>query len=111
MIYGLDKKRKVMYKLYNIKINTDDDNFYQLTPDSDSIQYGAVKHAIKASPEMLKRFLTRCKVSDQTTKPRSYRSITYKEIIQAIQKGECSVYVYAHMYPKTYDQLNSIMRK
>ena len=99
-----------MRKLYKITIETDDDNFYRLTPDQDSVNYGAQTFTFKGNELMLKNFLRRCKTADDSTKPRSYRGVTYKEIIDAINTGKSCVYVFRHMYPKTQEELESIVR-
>lgn len=99
-----------MRKLFKITIETDDDNFYRLTPDNDSINYGAKEFAFKADDLMLKNFLRRCKMADETTVPRSYRGITYNEIVQAIQSGSGCVYVFKHHYPKSQEELERIIR-
>lgn len=101
-----------MRKLYHIYIDHDEnDNNYRLKPDKDSLDYGAKEFSINADDTMLKKFLYRCKVSDPLIQPRSHRSITYDEIVKMIQQQKGEVYVFAHMYPKTFDELNSIMRK
>ena len=99
-----------MRKLYKITIETDDDNFYRLKPDTDSIGYGAKEFVFKADDLMLKNFLRRCKIADETTNPRSYRGITYKEIIDTIKTGTGCIYVFRHHYPKTQEELESILR-
>ena len=99
-----------MRKLYKITIETDDDNFYRLKPDQDSVSYGAKEFVFKADDFMLKNFLRRCKVADETTVPRSYRGITYSEIINAIKSGTSSVYVFRHMYPNNQEELEKIIR-
>jgi hypothetical protein len=101
-----------MYKLYKINIDNDTtDNYYKFIPDSDSKNFGANEYSIRANSDMLKKFLRRCRVSDATTNPRSIRSITYKEIIDLIHSQKGEVYIFSHMYPKTIDDLESIMRK
>ncbi len=99
-----------MRKLYKLTIETDDDNFYRLTPDQDSVNYGAKTFTFKADDIMLKNFLRRCKMADDSTKPRSYRGVTYAEIINAIKSGSSSVYVFRHMYPNSQEELESIIR-
>lgn len=99
-----------MRKLYKITIETDDDNFYRLTPDQESINYGAQTFVFKADDVMLKNFLRRCKMADDSTTPRSYRGVTYKEIIDTIKLGTSSVYVFRHMYPKSQEELEKIIR-
>jgi len=42
-----------MRKLYKITIETDDDNFYRLKPDNDSINYRAKEIVFKADDFML----------------------------------------------------------
>lgn len=99
-----------MHKLYCIKIEQyNDDNTYRFVPDEDSRAYGAQELSVKASDEMLMKFLRRCRVADATIKPRSYRAITYAEIVKLIQEGKGDVYVYAHLYPKTYADLLKVM--
>jgi hypothetical protein len=96
-------------KIYKIKIETDDDNIYQLIPDVNSV--GAKRFVIKADDTMLKKFLMRCKVCDNTKEPRSYRAITYKEMIRMIQNHCGEVFVYSHMYPKSQEELDCIIRR
>ena len=100
-----------MHKLFCIKIEKyDDDSNYRFVPDANSREYGAKEIAIKATDEMLMKFLRRCKVSDIDTKPRSYRGITYAEIVKLIQNGKGDIYVFAHLYPKTHSDLLRIMQ-
>ena len=101
-----------MRKLYHISIENDGtDNTYRLVPDLDSKNYGANEFSIRANDDMLKKFLRRCKVSDTACEPRSYRSITYNEIINLIQNQKGEIYIFSHMYPKDINSLDSIMRK
>jgi hypothetical protein len=99
-----------MRKLYKITIETDDDNFYRLKPDNDSVSYGAKEFVFKADDLMLKNFLRRCKISDDTVQPRSYRAITYNEILNIIKNQNGCVYCFRHHYPKTQQELEGILR-
>lgn len=99
-----------MRKLFKITIETDDDNFYRLKPDDDSINFGAKQFVFKASDSMLKNFLRRCRVSDDTVQPRSYRAITYNEIINIIKNQSGCIYCFKHHYPKTQSELEGILR-
>jgi hypothetical protein len=101
-----------MYKLYSITIDNDgEDNNYRIVPDEDSKKFGANEYAIRADATMLKKFLRRCRVADMTVQPRSYRSLTYSEIVDSITKQNCKVYIFSHLYPKTLDELELLMRK
>lgn len=101
-----------MYKLYCIKIeNDEEDNNYRFVPDNNSKEFGAQEYSIRADITMIKKFLRRCKVADMTTTPRSFRSLTYNEIVSAITQQHCSVYIFRHLYPKSLDDLQAIMRK
>ena len=64
----------------------------------------------KSFVDVLKNFLRRCKMADDSTSPRSYRGVTYKEIVSAINSGKSNVYVFRHMYPKTQEELENIIR-
>ena len=99
-----------MHKLFKIAVTTDDDNQYRLTPDANSREYGAKEFAFKATDNMLLRFLRRCKVSDPTVQPRSFRALTYAEIIKFLQTGSGELFIYAHFYPKSHDELERILR-
>lgn len=94
-----------MHKLFKINISTDDDGIYRFTPDADSRLYGAKEFSVKANEQMLLRFLRRCKVADCSVEPRSYRSITYKEIVQYIIDNKGDLYIFAHMYPKSHEDI------
>lgn len=101
-----------MRRLYHITIDNDgSDNTYRFIPDNDSKSFGANEYSIRASDDMLKKFLRRCRVSDVTCQPRSYRAITYKEIINLIQNQKGEIYIFSHMYPKSIADLDNIMRK
>ena len=99
-----------MRKLFKITIDTDDDNIYRFTPDGESRQYGAKEFVIKADDGMLKNFLRRCKAADEGSSPRSYRAVTYNEIITLIKNKNCNIYIFSNMYPKTVEELTKIMR-
>lgn len=101
-----------MRRLYHITIDNDGtDNTYRFIPDANSKSFGANEYSIRASDDMLKKFLRRCRVADTNCQPRSYRSITYKEIIDMIQNQKGEIYIFSHMYPKDINSLDSIMRK
>ncbi len=100
-----------MRYIYNIDIETDDDNFYRIVPDQYSKDLGACQLAIKADDIMLKRFLRRCKVADETTQPRSYRSLTYNEICSLIKGGKYKVYMFSNKYPKSQSELERLMKQ
>lgn len=101
-----------MYKLYSIHIeNEEEDNNYRFTPDDDSKKYGANEYSIRADISMIKKFLRRCKVADSSTVPRSYRSLTYNEIVDLITQQTCDIYIFSHLYPKSRDELEALMRK
>jgi len=100
-----------MRRLYRIRIDNDGtDNNYRLVPDECSKSFGASEYAVQADMTMLKNFLRRCKVADIDSKPRSYRSLTYRDIVNLIhdQKGE--VYIFSHMYPKSQIELDKLLR-
>ncbi len=100
-----------MYKLYKIKVETDDDNIYQFSPDGDSVTYGGQKYAVKANADLLKRFLRRAGSADELTSPRSKRGMTYDSIIQNILNGtDNNIYIFAHKYPSSLDDLKRMMQ-
>jgi hypothetical protein len=100
-----------MKRLYRIRIDNDGtDNNYKLIPDDNSKSFGASEYAIRADIMMLKNFLRRCKVADVDSKPRSYRSLTYKDIVDLIHNQKGEVYIFSHMYPKSQIELDKIMR-
>lgn len=100
-----------MYTLYKITIETDDDNIFIFNPDFNSLTKGAQRFAIKCSPLSIKKFLKRCGSADELCMPRSYRSITYETILSNILKGkDNSIYIFAHKYPKTIDQLKGLLQ-
>ena len=41
-----------MRKLYKITIETDDDNFYRLKPDNDSINYGGKRICVDCAKDI-----------------------------------------------------------
>lgn len=99
-----------MYKLYKININTEDDGFYRFEPTIECQKIGAKVFTIKGNDAMLIKFLRRCKVCDTTKQPRSLRALTYKEIVQLINQGSADVYIFSHMYPKSQNEFEGIMR-
>ena len=100
-----------MRRLYKININNDGtDNIYRIEPDLDSKSFGAKEFAVQADATMLKNFLRRCKASDMVENPRSYRALTYQQIIDLIGKESCCVYVFSHMYPKSQDDFYKIVK-
>lgn len=98
-----------MYILYKIKIENED-NVYTFTPDEASKLNGASQYSIKANNQLLKRFLRRSGTADEITSPRSKRGMTYDSILSNIESGTDNyVYVFAHKYPKSLEDLQRIM--
>ena len=99
-----------MYLLYKITIETDDDNIFRLNPDNDALQRGALPFAVKATPEQVRRFLKRCHVGDSESQPRSKRSVSFNSIIDNLCSNNSStVFCFAHKYPKTLEQLRTLL--
>lgn len=99
-----------MYILYKVDIETDDDNIFRITPDSDARSRGALPFAIKATPEQIRLFLKRCKVGDSEITPRSKRNATFKSIIGDIcSSGNSTIFCFAHKYPKTLKQFEELL--
>lgn len=94
-----------MYFLYKISVSHVN-GFYRFTPDADSLSKGAKSFAIKADQGMMRRILRRCGSADELTCPRSVRGLTYDQIISNIINGSNnSIYVFAHKYPKSHEDL------
>lgn len=99
-----------MYLLYKITIETDDDNIFRITPDSDALLRGALPFSVKATPEQIRRFLKRCKIGDSESQPRSKRNVSFNSIISNLcNTNSSTVFCFAHKYPKTLEQLRTLL--
>lgn len=88
--------------LYKVRIITDDDNIIQLRPDVDSQLKGAKNFTVKATKDVIKRFLIRTKPGDSTSFPKSKRFVKYNDMIDFILNGNNDWFWFqSYRYPKT----------
>jgi len=98
-----------MYMIYKIKLSRDDYNIYKVEPDIVYQKMGAKIFTAKANDFMIKRFLHKCKAADSTENPRSKRFLTYDEILSNLSEDGFDLYIFAHKYPKSQKDFNTII--
>lgn len=75
----------------------DNDGVYEVIPEN-----GGTRLAFKATDEQMIRFLRRIKTKDSKTLPRSYKGLTYNDILQDIKQGvNPCVWIWSNHYPNS----------
>jgi hypothetical protein len=97
-----------MYILYKVKLMKQGCN-YRLEPEQCYKNIGAKEFVINASDESMIRFLRRVRAADSTANPRSKRFLSYKQILDTLSEDGFYLYIFAHRYPKTQNDITKLL--
>lgn len=96
-------------QLFGITIETDNDNVFNLIPDAQAFEKGAKQFQIKATPDMIRRFLFKTKPGDNVKMAKSIRFFKYDDLVDFIIKGTYNKFwFWSNVYPKTQEEFENI---